>query len=146
MKKMKSKLFAVIILLILTCSFPFGGYAADLTPAYLEGMWLLGDTVKDCNDPDAEYLVVRKNGTFETGRGGRAEITGFWKIIGDAVVLDMVTSPGFFKDIIEEASALQDQYFYLEARMIIFDQKDKSFKAIGLLGEEYRKTKALRCK
>jgi hypothetical protein len=143
---MRSKLFAVTFLLILTFSFPFGGYAADLTPAYLEGNWLLGDNEQNCNDPDAEYLVIRKNGTFETGRGGRAEITGFWQIIGDAVELDMVTSPGYFKDIIQEAGALQDQYFYVKARMIIFDLTDKSFKAIGLLGEEYRKTNAMRCK
>jgi hypothetical protein len=142
---MKSKFFVVISLLILTFSLPFWGYAADLTPAYLEGNWLLGDTEQDCNNPDAEYLVVRKNGTFETGRGGRAEITGFWKIVGDAVELEMVTSPGFFQDIMKEASALQGQYFYLKALMITYDLTDKSFKAIGLLGEEYRKTVALRC-
>jgi hypothetical protein len=143
---MKSILFATAFLLILTLSFPFGIYAADLTPAYLEGSWLVGDTEPDCNDSDAEYLVIRKNGTFETGRGGRAEITGFWKIVGDAVELEMVTSPGYFQDIIKEASTLQDQYFYVKARMIIFDLTDKSFMAIGLLGEDYHKTIALRCK
>lgn len=142
---MKAKLFAVVFLLLLTFSFPFGGYAADLTPAYLEGNWLLGDTGQDCNDPDAEYLVVRKNGTFETSRGGRAEITGFWKIVGDAVELEMVTSPGFFQDIIKEASTLQDQYFYVKALMITYDLTEKGFKAIGLLGGEFRKTVASRC-
>jgi hypothetical protein len=143
---MKPILSAITFLLILTFTFPFGIYAADLTPAYLEGNWLLGDTAQNCNDPDAEYLLIRKNGTFETGRGGRAEMTGFWRIVGEAVELNLVTTPAFFQDIVKEASTLEDQFFYLKALVIPYDITDKGFKAIGLLGEQYRKTVAVRCK
>ncbi len=143
---MKFRLFAVIFLLMVFNCFPFGANAAELTPAYLEGTWLVGDTEKDCNDPDTEYMLFRKNGTFETGRGGKAEVTGFWQISADAVELDMVTSPGFFQDVIKEAQIFQGQYYYFHARMITSDLTDKSFKAIGLLGEEHNKTIAVRCK
>ena len=56
---MKSRLLAAIILLMSFICFPFGVNAADLTPAYLEGTWLIGDTEQDCNDPDTEYMVFR---------------------------------------------------------------------------------------
>ena len=141
---MKSKLFTVIILLVAIC-FPFVVNAADLTPAYLAGTWLFGDTAQDCKDPDTEYMVFRKNGTFETGRGGKAEITGFWQINGDAVDLELLTSPAFFKDVIKEAQVFQGQYFYFDARMVIFDLADKSFKAVGLLEDKFNKTIAARC-
>jgi hypothetical protein len=141
---MKSKLFTVIMLLVAIC-FPFVVNAADLTPAFLAGTWLLGDTAQDCKDPDTEYMVFRKNGTFETGRGGKAEITGFWQISGDAVDLELVTSPGFFQDVMKEAQVFQGQYYYFHGRMITFDLTDKSFKAVGLLGDEYAKTIAVRC-
>ena len=49
----------------------------------LAGTWLVGNTAQDCKDPDTEYMEFRKNGTFETGSGGKAEITGFWQISGD---------------------------------------------------------------
>jgi hypothetical protein len=142
---MNTRLFAVTFLLILSICFPYGADAADLTPAYLEGTWLIGDTEQDCSDPDTEYAVFRKNGTFETGRGGKAEITGFWQISGDAVDLDMVTSPGFFQDVVKDAQVFQGQYYYFHGRMITFDLTDKSFKAVGLLGDEYAKTIAVRC-
>ena len=142
---MNTRLFAVTFLLILSICFPYGVNATDLTPAYLEGTWLIGDTEQVCSDPDTEYAVFRKNGTFETGRGGKAEITGFWQISGDAVDLDMVTSPGFFQDVVKDAQVFQGQYYYFHGRMIIFDLTDKSFKAVGLLGDEYAKTIAVRC-
>jgi len=142
---MKPRLFAVIILLMLFICFPFGVNAADLTPANLAGTWLVGVTAQDCKDSDTEYMVFRKNGTFETGRGGKAEITGFWQINGDAVDLVLVTSPAFFQDVIKEARVFQGQYYYFDARMVIFDLTDKSFKAVGLLEAEYNKTIAVRC-
>jgi hypothetical protein len=103
---MKFRLFTVIMLLVAIC-FPFVVNAADLTPAYLAGTWLLGDTAQDCKDPDTE--------------------------------------PGFFKDVMKEAQVFQGQYYYFHGRMITFDLTDKSFKAVGLLGDEYAKTIAVRC-
>jgi hypothetical protein len=40
--------------------------------------WLVGNTAQDCKNPDTEYMEFRKNGTFETGRGGKAENIKPW--------------------------------------------------------------------
>jgi hypothetical protein len=45
----------------------------------------------------------------------------------------------------KEAQVFQGQYYYFHGRMITFDLTDKSFKAVGLLGDEYAKTIAVRC-
>jgi hypothetical protein len=59
---------------------------------YLEGKWVLGEK-QDCGSSDAEYLLIRKNGTVEMGKSGSARIVGFWEVNNDDLTLHMLVSP-----------------------------------------------------
>jgi hypothetical protein len=68
--------------------------AADvkMSAEYLEGRWVLGEK-QACGSGDAGYLLVRKNGTVEMGKGGSARMVGFWKLDNDNLTLHMLVSP-----------------------------------------------------
>ena len=117
--------------------------AGDLTPEYLIGRWVIDD--QDCSSPDSEYIEFNKNGTFEGTRTGKAEIVGFWRLKEGILDLHMVTSPAFFDDLHKDLAGFEGIYNYFQGRMVIFNTQDKSFEAFGVIGNEMKRTSAVRC-
>ena len=117
--------------------------AADLSADYLHGRWVIDD--QDCSSPDAEYMEFNQNGTFEGMRTGNAEIVGFWGLKEGILDLHMVTSPAFFVDIQKDLGGFEGIYNYFQGRMVIFNTQNKSFEAFGVIGDEIKRTSAVRC-
>jgi hypothetical protein len=117
--------------------------AADLSADYLSGRWVLDE--KNCSSPDSEYIEFNKSGTFEGIRTGKAEIVGFWALKEGILDLHMVTSPAFFVDIHKDMAGFEGIYSYFQGRMVIFNTQDKSFEAFGVIGNEMKRTSAVRC-
>jgi ribosomal protein L10 len=57
----------------------------------------------------------------------------------------MVTSPAFFDDLHKDLSGFEGIYSYFQGRMVIFNTKDESFEAFGVIGDEMKRTSAVRC-
>ena len=117
--------------------------AADLSADYLHGRWVIDD--QNCSSPDSEYMEFNKNGTFEGTRTGQAEIVGFWGLKEGILNLHMVTSPAFFDDLHKDLSGFEGIYSYFQGRMVIFNTKDESFEAFGVIGDEMNRTSAVKC-
>jgi hypothetical protein len=132
-----------IILVVLSVFIVPGAYAADLSMDYLGGRWVIDD--QDCSSPDSEYMEFNKNGTFEGIRTGKAEIVGFWALKEGILDLHMVTSPGFFDDLNKELAGFEGVYSYFQGRMVIFNTQDNSFEAFGVIGDEVKRSTAVRC-
>jgi hypothetical protein len=133
------------MLAVLSLFFVPWATAGDLSAEYLYGRWVID--AANCSSPDSEYVVFRRNGTFESTRTGRAEIVGFWGINEDDMLeLHMVTSPAFFDDINSKLADFKGTYDYFQARMVIFNNKSQSFEAVGVIGNEMQRATAVRCK
>jgi hypothetical protein len=117
--------------------------AADLSADYLYGRWVIDD--QNCSSPDSEYLEFNKNGTFGGTRTGSAETVGFWGLKDGILDLHMVTSPAFFDDLQKDLAAFEGIYSYFHSRMVIFNTQKKSFEAFGVIGDEIKRTSAVRC-
>ena len=118
-------------------------HTADLNAKYLTGRWAID--AQDCSAADVEIIEFRKNGTFENSRAGKAEIVGFWEINTDLLVLHMVTSPANFDDIEPTLEAFEGQYHYFKTRMAIYNIEKNSFEAIGVLGNQIKQARAVKC-
>ena len=128
---------------VLSLFFAPWAYAADLNAEYLTGRWAID--AKDCNAADVETLEFRKNGTFESIRAGKAEVVGFWEINTDILELHMVTSPSYFDDIEPTLGAFKDLYQYFQARMAVYNIQKDSFEAVGVLGNQIKRARAVKC-
>lgn len=143
---MRGKLLAFSFLVLVLVGFSSGVNAADMTPEYLRGNWIIGVTEQKCGEADAEYFVFNENGTFEAGRSKKAEAVGFWQIDGDIVYLVFIASGGFFQDIHAELKAYENTFDYFDVKLIPFKVEDNRFEAVGVLGDETNKGVAIRCK
>ena len=117
--------------------------AADLSANYLYGRWVIDE--QKCSSPDSEYIEFNKNGTFKGTRAGKAEFVGFWGLKDGIVVLHMLTSPAFFKDLYPQLAGFEGVYDYLKARMALFNIRQKSFETVGIMGDQFKKASAVRC-
>ena len=131
------------ILAILSVFLVLGASAADLSTDYLHGRWVIDDP--NCSSPDSEYIEFNQNGTFAGTRTGQAEIAGFWGLKEGILDLHMVTSPAFFDDLHKDLAGFEGIYNYFQGRMIIFNTQSKSFEAFGVIGDEIKRTSAVRC-
>ena len=129
------------VLLVFFCA--TAGHAADLSAEYLYGRWVIDE--QNCTSPDSEFIEFNRNGTFEGTRTAKAEIVGFWGLEEGILNLHMVTSPAFFVDIHKELDRFDGIYSYFQGRMVIFNTQNKSFEAFGVIGDEIRRTSAVRC-
>ena len=131
------------ILMVLSIFWVPWANAADLTADYLYGRWVIDD--QDCSSPDSEYMEFNQNGAFEGMRTGNAEIVGFWGLKEGILDLHMVTSPAFFDDLHKELAGFGGIYSYFQGRMVIFNTQNNSFEAFGVIGDEIKRTVAVRC-
>jgi hypothetical protein len=144
--KMRGKLLVFSFLLMIGICFSSGAHAAEMTPEYLQGNWVIGTTEQKCGAVDSESFVFDKNGTFESGRAGKTEAVGFWQIGDDRVYLDFISSGAFFQDIHAELKAFANQFDYFKVELIPFNVEENRFEAIGFLGEQSNKGVAVRCR
>ena len=131
------------ILVVLCLFLGSGANAADLSVDYFSGRWVLD--AQDCSSPTAEYIEFNKNGTFVGTRSEIAEVIGFWGLKEDNIELHMVTSPASFHDLHEELANFEGIYSYFQGQMLIFNSKEKSFEAYGVIGKEIKRTSAVKC-
>ena len=134
--------YATILVVLSVFLVPWAN-AADLSADYLDGRWVIDE--QNCSSPDSEYIEFNKNGTFAGTRTGKAEIVGFWGLKEGILDLHMVTSPAFFDDLHQELAGFEGIYNYFQGRMVIFNTQDKSFEAFGVIGDEMKRTTAVRC-
>jgi len=134
--------YATILVLLSVFWAPWAN-AGDLSADYLYGRWVIDD--QNCSSPDSEYMEFNKNGTFAGTRTGKAEIVGFWGLKGGIIDLHMVTSPAFFDDLHKDLGKFEGLYSYFQGRMVIFNTQNKSFEAVGVIGDEIKRTSAVRC-
>jgi hypothetical protein len=144
---MQHKLAYITVILMLSICFAFGVNAAELTPQYLQGHWVVGPTEQKCDSTESEHLTFRKNGSFEGGRAGKVEASGIWAIDEEGMLeLHIVSSPAFFGDIHEELKAFEDQYDYYYIKIVPFNIEKEKFEAVGVIGEMVKKGVFVRCK
>jgi len=144
---MRDKLLGFVFLVMLSiCVFSVAN-AADMDTDYLVGNWAIGTTEQKCADAESERFVFRKNGTFEAFRSNKAEAVGFWRIDGDMVRLDFISSGGFFQDIHAQLKALENRFNYFKVKLVPFNVEENRFEAVGILGNQVNnKGVAVRCK
>jgi hypothetical protein len=131
------------ILMVLCVFLVSGANAADLSVDYLSGRWVIN--AEDCSSPTSEIIEFNKNGTFEGARNGKTEIVGFWVLNEDNIELHMVTSPVSFVDLNEDLANYVGIYSYFQGQMLIFNAKEKSFEAYGVIGKEIKRASAVKC-
>ena len=134
--------YATILMVLSVFLVPWAS-ADDLSTEYLYGRWVIDD--QNCSSQDSEYMEFNKNGTFEGTRTGNAEIVGFWGLKEGILDLHMVTSPAFFDDLQKQLAGFEGLYSYFQGRMVIFNTQNKSFEAFGVIGDEIKRTSAVRC-
>ena len=117
--------------------------AASLTNETLVGNWVVNEG--KCTDPNAEFLVFRKNGAVESVRNGKLDALGFWTLNNDDINIEVLAPPSFFKEV-EELKDVPVGYQQLHLTIAAFDIAADSFQGIGLLGEQVRRGKFTRCK
>ena len=117
--------------------------AADLSADYFHGRWVINE--KNCSSTTAEFFVFNKNGTFEETRNGVAEVVGFWEVKDDNLKLNMVSSVASFQDLDKSLSKFEGVYNHSEGQMLIFNAKQKSFEAYGVIGSAIERATAVRC-
>lgn len=139
----KAKVIGVLtVLLVAICA--TAGDAADLSAEYLFGRWVINE--QNCGSADSEYIVLRKNRTFETARAEKVEAVGFWGLKDDVVELHMVASPASFADINGELVGYDGLYYYFQARVVVINIQPNRFDAIGVLGDVIDRAYAVRCR
>jgi hypothetical protein len=82
------------VLMFLFAFFAADGNAAEVKVSsdYLAGKWVLGEK-QGCGSSEADYLIMRRNGTVEMGQGETVRILGFWELENDTLTLHMLVSP-----------------------------------------------------
>ena len=134
--------YAIILVVLSVFSVPWVS-AADLSAEYLNSRWVLGD--QNCSSPNSEYMEFNQDGTFKGTRLGKPEAVGFWNMEDGILKLHILTSPVFFQDLNKDLAKFEGFYSSLRGNMVIFNVQDKNFEAFGTIGDEIRKTTAVRC-
>ena len=144
--KMRRKLSYLIflVMVLIYCASPAN--AAGMDSKYLVGNWVIGTAEQECGDSGSEYFIFRENGTFEAGRSSKAEAVGFWKIEGDILYLDFISSGGFFQDIHTELKEFEGVLDYFQVKLVPFNVEENRFEAVGGLGDQINRGIAVRCK
>ena len=138
------RMLLAVALAILTAGAVSPVRATDLTAEYLEGLWVIGG--KDqCKNSDREYILLLENGTFENGRSGKAEAVGFWSLSEDFLNLHLVSSPAFFKDLHKDLHEYDGAFHYFHIKVAAINFDGKSFEAIAIIGDQIKKSTAVRC-
>ena len=144
--KMRRKLLCLIFLVMALICYVSTANAAGMDSKYLVGNWVIGTAEQECGDSGSEYFIFRENGAFEAGRSAKAEAVGFWKIDGDILYLDFISSGGFFQDIHTELKEFEGVLDYFQVKLVPFNVEENRFEAVGVLGDQINRGIAVRCR
>ena len=128
------------LLVLLALQIPMShAQEVELSPAYLAGTWSLSGS-EGCGR--ANYVLFRDNRTLELGTGTTADITGFWELNKDAIVLHMLVAPRCGNS---PHPFYQDSYFYqYRAAQVLAIRRDSFDVSVGgqpAQGEQYTLTR-----
>jgi hypothetical protein len=70
------------------------------------------------------------------------QAAGFWRLADGLVKINVVASPAFFD---ERLKATEGQFQAFEITLAPFNIEDSTFEAVGILGQEVRRTRFTRC-
>ena len=143
---MRKKLLSLFFLTMALICYVSAVNAAGMDSKYLAGNWVIGTAEQKCGDAESEYFIFRENGTFEAGRSSKVEASGFWKIEGDILYLDFISSGGFFQDIHAELKEFEGVLDYFQVKLVPFNVEENRFQAVGVLGDQINRGIAVRCK
>ena len=138
-------LYSVIFSFVALTCFTLGVSAAELSKDYIQGNWAINTNGK-CGLSEAEYLLIRADGAFENSRGKMVEGVGFWRLDGDQLNFEILTSPAFFRDLHKELNPFKGLYGHYTIRLLPFNNKADQFEAFAVLGEQMKRISAVRCK
>ena len=141
LRSMYSFVLSSVALVFLTLSVSAAEHSSD----FFHGNWAINTDGK-CGLSDAEHMFFNANGTFENRRGESAEGVGFWRLEGDLLTFEILTSPGFFHDLHKELKALKGLFGHYTMRALTFNKKADYFEAVATLGDQMKKVTAVRCK
>jgi hypothetical protein len=141
--EMSQRTTLLISLSLALTAFLCSASAEALNPNSLTGNWEV-NTQGRCGGKNAEHLIMRTNSTFEYGRRGVAEAVGFWRIVDDLVVFDMMSSPASFQDIHSELKDMNGYDIYTMQMMPIDLQQDK-LDAVASIGGQMKRFNLKRC-
>ena len=104
------------------------GSAAEVkvSSEYLEGKWVLGEK-QSCGSSEADYLIMRRNGTVEMGQGETAKIVGFWGLDNGTLTLHMLVSPKAAK---AQNPFYRESYHYQYITAKVIETKQDAFGVI----------------
>ena len=117
--------------------------AAALDAGYLTGKWEI-NMQGSCGGENAEHLIINANSTFEYGRRGKAEAVGFWRIQGDLLAFDMMSSPANLHDIQPELRASNGYEIY-SMHAVPIDMQQDQFNAVASIGDLIHQFTLRRC-
>ncbi len=109
------------------------------SPAYLAGTWSMSGS-EGCGS--ANYVLFRENRTLELGTGKAADITGFWELNKNTIILHMLVAP---RGGNSQHPFYQDSYFYqYRAAQVLGTRRDTFDVSVGAQpaqGEQYTLTR-----
>ncbi|MEM9256527.1 MAG: hypothetical protein AAGA91_13855 [Pseudomonadota bacterium] len=116
--------------------------AIDVDADYFTGHWKIN---ADCKKDDAEYMLLRANGTFEYGRRGTAEAVGFWATSNHVLDMEMLAAPASFQDIQADLANQTSRDIYT-MQVLPYDYDNNGFEAVAGIGDEMGMVIWKRCK
>jgi hypothetical protein len=136
--------FVVIFFTFVSGFFALNVNATKVSPEYLVGLWSMEGKEK-CESEGFEYVAFFADGTFKTGKRGRVESVGFWRLYeeDDEFDLHMVTSLGFFG---EEYAEFKGRFSYLDLKALPFSITEDEFDGVASFGGDLERFHAARCK
>jgi hypothetical protein len=131
------------VLMFLFAFFAADGSAAELkvSPDYLEGKWVLGEK-QSCGSAEADYVIMRRNGTVEMGQGEKVRILGFWELNNDTLTLHMLVSP---KGTKTQNPFYRESYRYQYIAAQVLETRQDSFDVFTGTSVEGGKQTLTRC-
>jgi hypothetical protein len=137
---MRRRSFLLLVAALVLVAFDGRAAEAVLTPERIVGTWVLRGG--SCTDDNAEFVTFRDNGAVESSDKGVLQAAGFWRLADDLVKLNVVAPPSFFD---EKLKATEGQFGLFEISLAPFNIQDTAFDAVGILGQEVRRTRFTRC-
>ena len=131
-------------LVLAACTGLSVAHTTTIDTDFFTGTWET-DPDKKCGDKNAEYLSIKKNGTFEYGRRGVAEAVGFWKQQDETISFEMLAAPASFQDIIGELEPFTTHHAW-SMQLLPVETKDSQFTAVFSFGEKMTSLTWKRCK
>lgn len=134
----------LILLAFISVFCAFNVNAAKVSPEYLVGLWSLEGKEK-CANEGFEYMAFFADGTFKSGKSGKVESVGFWRLYKEDndIALHMVTSLGLFG---KQYADFRDSFSYLDLKALPFTVKKDEFEGVASFGSDLERFTATRCK